>query len=109
MIAGQKTAYADYTVREGTYKNTTVSGLPAVTYIADYTNGGNGPETAYYTFVYSKNLVFTFTFKTSRDSFEKAYPTFETIVKSFSPGPAKPAASAPAAPAEQTSPKKIAG
>jgi hypothetical protein len=74
--------FKNYTVRKDSMKNMTVSGLPAIKYIADYEDKGQS-KVEYRTYILGKSMIYWFVFRIEKDQFENNQKDFDSIVKSF--------------------------
>ena len=75
-----KKFFKDYTIRKDSWKDQTVSGLPAASFIADYQDKGK-TMVEYRTYIQSKSLVYWFVFRIEKDQFEANRTQFDTVVK----------------------------
>jgi hypothetical protein len=83
IIASGQRLYSDYVVRPESRGYTTVSGLQAVRFIADYKAFGPAQKKAEYVFDFvSASREFEFRFRTSPENFDRSRPAFDSIISS---------------------------
>jgi tetratricopeptide (TPR) repeat protein len=75
-----KTFFKGYTIRNNSWKDLTISGLPAVSFVADYQDKGKA-MVEYRTYIHGKSLVYWFVFRIEKDRFEANQAEFDTVVQ----------------------------
>ncbi|MHC4717912.1 MAG: DUF3108 domain-containing protein, partial [Planctomycetota bacterium] len=74
--------FTDYKVRTDSWREGKISGLPAASYVADYTDKGR-KMVEYRTYLLGSAKVYWFVFRTDRDKFDAQKGTFDKIVNSL--------------------------
>ncbi len=85
-----RTTLPDYTLREGTWRERTLAGWPAVSFVGDYRDVDR-QMAHYWTFIGSDELCTEFTLKAPADRFEALRGAFDSIIESYE-GPPPPVA-----------------
>jgi|GEM_PF-2309673 len=75
--------FKNYVMRPDSRIQMTVGGLPAVRYIADYTEEGDKPMVEYRTYIAGKGMIYWFVFRIEKDKFEAKRSVYDGIVGSF--------------------------
>jgi len=74
--------FKGYFVRPESWSQATVSGLPSVSYSADYQDKDQA-MVEYRTYVLGPSTVYWFMFRVEKDQFEKLHPSFDAVVSGF--------------------------
>jgi hypothetical protein len=81
-VAVLKQYFKAYTVREASWRERTLAGMPAAAYAADYTYDGKA-KVEYRTYLLSGPTVYWFVFRVPKDRFEALRTTFDGVVEGF--------------------------
>ncbi|MCC7204934.1 MAG: DUF3108 domain-containing protein [Phycisphaeraceae bacterium] len=80
-IGTLKGYFKNYVVREASWKESTIGGLPAASYVADYTDKGKD-MVEYRTYLLGKQ-VYWFVFRIEKDDFEGLRPQMDEVIQSL--------------------------
>ena len=79
MLTG---ALKDYTVRKDSWVDTEIAGLPASSYVADFTHKEQ-PMVDYRIYFLAEENIYWFAFQTEKLHFETSRPELDAILNSF--------------------------
>ena len=80
--AALKSFFDKYKVRDDSWIDTTISGLPAAQFAADYVFKGK-QMVEYRTYLLGESMVYWFVFRVEKELFEANKPIFDSIINSF--------------------------